>query len=91
MAVPHFDEERTGDEVNIIARVDTVIRTVYNPEEAPRTCTLNKIPADQRKLADTSHKSAKMNLWAHLPTRGAHETRRGQDGKEEGCGQGRSV
>ena len=37
MAVPHFDEERTGDEVNIIARVDTVIRTVYNPEEAPRT------------------------------------------------------
>ena len=30
MAVPHFDEERTGDEVNIVARVDTstVIRTV---------------------------------------------------------------
>ena len=53
MAVPHFDEERTGDEVNIIARVDTVIRTVYNPEEAPRTCKIRLLPADQRKLAHT--------------------------------------
>ena len=87
MAVPHFDEERTGDEVNIIARVDTVIRTVYNPEEAPR----NKLPAETCRQFSSQQKSAKMNLWAHLPTRGAHETRRGQDGKEEGCGQGRSV
>ena len=86
MAVPHFDEERTGDEVNIIARVDTVIRTVYNPEEAPRT--LNKIPAETcRHFSQVGENK----LWAHLPTRGAHETRRGQDGKEEGCGQGRSV
>ena len=87
MAVPHFDEERTGDEVNIIARVDTVIRTVYNPEEAPRT--LNKIPAETCRHYFSQVGENK--LWAHLHTRGAHETRRGQDGKEEGCGQGRSV
>ena len=70
MAVPHFDEERTGDEVNIIARVDTVIRTVYNPEEAPR----NKLPAETCRQFSSQQKSAKINCGLISPR--AARTRR---------------
>ena len=84
MAVPHFDEERTGDEVNIIARVDTVIRTVYNPEEAPR----NKLPAETCRQFSSQQKSAKMNLCAHLPTRARTRREEVRMGKKKAADRG---